>query len=73
MTDFHGWEAGALREDTKFAIKHFAYIERLARSGKRSGSMVWQRSASRSQKPQSDTLIMLIQQRRGIGWASIAT
>jgi hypothetical protein len=26
MTGFHGWEAGALWEDTKFAIKHFADI-----------------------------------------------
>ncbi len=33
MTDFHGWEAGALWEDTKFAIKHFADIERLAMVG----------------------------------------
>ena len=27
MTGFHGWEAGALWEDTKFAIKHFGDIE----------------------------------------------
>ena len=33
MTDFHGGEAGALWEDTKFAIKHFADIERLAMVG----------------------------------------
>ncbi len=30
MTDFHGWEAGALWEDIKFDVKHFADIERLA-------------------------------------------
>ena len=30
MTGFHGWDAGELWEDTKFAIKHFADIERLA-------------------------------------------
>jgi hypothetical protein len=29
MTGFHGWEAGALWEDIKFDIKHFADIERL--------------------------------------------
>jgi hypothetical protein len=33
MTDFHGWEAGALWEDIKFDIKHFADIERLAMVG----------------------------------------
>jgi hypothetical protein len=27
---FQGWDAGALWEDFKFEIKHFAYIERLA-------------------------------------------
>jgi hypothetical protein len=34
MTDFHGWDAGALWADTKFALKHFADIERLAMVGK---------------------------------------
>ena len=33
MTDFHGWEAGALWADTKFAIKHFSDIERIAMVG----------------------------------------
>ena len=33
MTDFHGWDAGALWEDIKFDIKHFADIERLAMIG----------------------------------------
>ena len=33
MTDFHGWDAGALWADTKFAIKHFADIERIAMVG----------------------------------------
>jgi hypothetical protein len=33
MTDFHGWEAGALWEDIKFDVKHFADIERLAMIG----------------------------------------
>lgn len=30
MHDFHGWDAGALWEDTKFAFQHFSDIERLA-------------------------------------------
>lgn len=30
MRDFHGWTAGALWEDTKFALHHFHDIERLA-------------------------------------------
>jgi hypothetical protein len=33
MNGFHGWDAGALWEDTKFAIHHFADIERLAMVG----------------------------------------
>ncbi len=35
MHDFHGWSAGALWEDIKFDIKHFAHIERLAFIGER--------------------------------------
>jgi len=30
MHDFHGWTAGALWDDLKFDLKHFAHIERLA-------------------------------------------
>lgn len=33
MTDFHGWELSAAWEDTKFAIQHFADIDRLAMIG----------------------------------------
>ena len=33
MTGFHGWEVGALVEDTKFAIHHFADIEQIAMVG----------------------------------------
>jgi len=33
LHDFHGWKAGALWEDIKFDIKHFADIERLAITG----------------------------------------
>jgi len=61
MTGFHGWEAGALWEDTKFAINHFADIERLAMVGKRSGSTAWRRSASRHE---SDDPILRSRRRR---------
>jgi hypothetical protein len=30
MWDFHGWQPGALWEDIKFTLKHFASIDRLA-------------------------------------------
>ena len=33
MSQFHGWEAGALWEDIKFDFKHFAHIGRLAMIG----------------------------------------
>jgi MFS superfamily sulfate permease-like transporter len=35
MTDFHGWDAGALWEDIKFDFRHFADIERLAMVGEK--------------------------------------
>jgi hypothetical protein len=35
MHDFHGWEAGALWEDIKFDVKHFADIGRLAMVGEK--------------------------------------
>lgn len=35
MQDFHGWEVGALWEDIKFDLKHFADIERLAIVGEK--------------------------------------
>lgn len=35
MHDFHGWDAGALWEDIKFDLKHFADIERLAMVGEK--------------------------------------
>ena len=47
MTGFHGWEAGALWEDTKFAIKHFADIERLAMIGEKK----WQQGMATFCKP----------------------
>jgi len=35
MHDFHGWSLGALWQDVKFGIRHFAHIERLAFVGDR--------------------------------------
>ena len=47
MTDFHGWEASALWEDTKFAIHHFNDIDRLAMVGEEK----WQRGMATFCKP----------------------
>jgi len=47
MTSFHGWEAGALWEDIKFDIRHFADIERLAMVGDKK----WQRGMATFCKP----------------------
>jgi hypothetical protein len=71
MTDLHGWEAGALWEDTKFAVKHFADIERLGMVGKGSGSKAWRHSASRSRKQRSNILITPMPLRRGSGWTNL--
>jgi hypothetical protein len=35
MTDFHGWEDGALRENIKFDLKYFGDIERIAMVGEK--------------------------------------
>ncbi len=35
MHDFHGWSMGALWEDIKFDLRHFADIERLALIGEK--------------------------------------
>jgi hypothetical protein len=35
MRDFHGWTAGALWEDTKFDLKHWKDIDRLAIVGEK--------------------------------------
>lgn len=47
MTGFHGWEAGALWEDIKFDVKHFADIERLAMVGETK----WQQGMAAFCKP----------------------
>ena len=33
MKDFHGWDAGAVWEDIKFDVKHFAHIAKVAMIG----------------------------------------
>ena len=53
MTGFHGWEAAALWEDTKFAIKHFADIERLAMVGEKK----WQHGMATFCKPFTNAAI----------------
>jgi len=47
MHDFHGWTAGALWEDTKFAVHHFHNIERLAVVGEKK----WQAGLATFCKP----------------------
>jgi hypothetical protein len=47
MVDFHGWSLGALWEDVKFDIRHFADIERVALVGQRR----WQRGMATFCKP----------------------
>lgn len=47
LIDFHGWTAGALWEDTKFAAKHFNDIERIAIIGDK----YWERGMAVFCKP----------------------
>ena len=47
MAGFHGWEASALWEDTKFAIQHFADIDWLAVVGDKE----WQHGMAIFAKP----------------------
>jgi hypothetical protein len=47
MTGFHGWDASAAWEDTKFGIKHFSDIERLAMVGENR----WQHGMAIFSKP----------------------
>jgi hypothetical protein len=47
MRDFHGWKAGALWEDIKLDLEHFADIERLALVGEKA----WQKGMSVFCKP----------------------
>ncbi len=47
MHDFHGWTAGALWKDTKFALRHFRDIERLAVVGQKK----WQKGMASFCRP----------------------
>jgi hypothetical protein len=47
MTDFHGWEAGALWDEIKLDIKLFADIERIAVVGDKK----WERGMATFYKP----------------------
>lgn len=47
MTDFHGWNAGALWDDLKVYVKHGNEIERLAIVGEKA----WQEWMARMAKP----------------------
>jgi fructose-bisphosphate aldolase class I len=47
LTGFHGWEAGALWDEVKFDIKHFADVERLATIGENK----WQHGMAMFFKP----------------------
>jgi len=47
MHDFHGWKAAALWEDTKFAVKHYHDIERLAVVGEKK----WQKGMTTFCRP----------------------
>ena len=47
MADFHGWGAGALWDDIKFAPNHFSDIERLAMVGDKQ----WEKGMSVFCKP----------------------
>jgi hypothetical protein len=47
MSDFHGWDAGALWEDIKFDAKHFSDIERIAFVGDKK----WEKGMSVFCKP----------------------
>jgi len=47
MTGFHGWTAGAMWQDTKFAMHHFHDIDRLAVVGEKA----WQEGMATFCKP----------------------
>jgi hypothetical protein len=47
MTDFHGWDAGALWEDIKFDLKHFSDFERISMVGEKK----WQKGMSQFCRP----------------------
>ena len=58
MSDFHGWDAGALWADLKFVSKHFADIDRLAMIGEKK----WQRGMATFCKPFTKASIRYFEQ-----------
>ncbi|MDR3414492.1 MAG: STAS/SEC14 domain-containing protein [Formivibrio sp.] len=58
MTDFHGWSAGAAWEDTKFALHHFADIEKIAMIGERR----WQHGIATFCKPFTKAMVRYFDQ-----------
>ena len=58
MTDFHGWEAGALWDEIKFDIKHFADIERIAVVGDKK----WEHGMATFYKPFTQATIRYFDQ-----------
>ena len=68
MHDFHGWTASAAWEDTKFGVRHFHDIERLAMVGETK----WQHGMAIFCKPfttaQSAILSTTKSKRRAPGW-----
>lgn len=61
MHDFHGWTMGALWEDIKFDLKHFADIERLAFIGERK----WQAGMAVFCKPFTSAAIRYFEEAQG--------
>ena len=53
MTDFHGWTAGAVWEDTKFAMHHFSDIEQIAMVGEKK----WQEGMASFCKPFTKAIV----------------
>ena len=47
MHDFHGWSVGAIWEDSKFGLRHFRDIDRLAVVGEKK----WQRAMTTVCRP----------------------
>lgn len=58
MTDFHGWDAGALWQDMKFETTHFRDIERLAIVGDKK----WEKGMSEFCKPFTSAKIQYFDQ-----------
>jgi len=58
ITGFHGWTAGALWEDTKFAMHHFGDIDRLAVVGEKK----WQEGMATFCKPFTKATIQYFDQ-----------